>query len=194
MTHSLGVILTIIGGLYLFSLTSIGNQDFRFPAVLIFSVSMLMVYSSSVMYHYNYDKIYRKVYRTIDHICIYYLIAGTYTPFLLVSYPQPIGWKMLLSLWFLSFLGTIFKIFYTGKYENISVLIYLLLGWFVLVDLSTFLEFTPTYTLYLLMSGGALYCIGVFFYLRKRPFDHALWHVCVLLANACHYFAVASII
>ena len=194
MTHGLGVILTLIGGFYLFSLTPIGGHNYHFPAVMIFSVSMLMVYTSSVLYHYNHGKPFQKVYRTIDHICIYYLIAGTYTPFLLISYPEQIGWKLLMILWCLAFLGTIFKFFYTGRFDKISILLYVLLGWFVLVDLRTFLDSIPTYTLYLALAGGILYLIGVIFYVRKRPLDHAIWHMFVLLGNACHYFAVVSIL
>ncbi len=194
VTHGLGVILAIIGGLYLFSLTTVGGHNYHFPAVVIFSVSMLMVYTSSVLYHYNHGKPFRKVYRTIDHICIYYLIAGTYTPFLLISYPEQVGWKLLMVLWSLAFLGTIFKFFYTGRFEKISVFLYLFLGWFVLVDLNTFLDSIHSKTLYLSIAGGLLYCIGVIFYVRKRPMDHVFWHVFVLLGNACHYFAVVSIL
>ena len=194
VTHGIGVILTLIGSSYLLSLTNVGSQNYHFPAVVIFSVSMLMVYSSSVLYHYNHGKPFQKVYRTIDHICIYYLIAGTYTPFLLISYPEQIGWNLLMLLWFLAFLGSLFKFFYTGRYEKFSVFLYLLLGWFVLVDLNTFLDSVQTNTLYLSIAGGLLYSIGVIFYVRKRRMDHTLWHVFVLLGNACHYFAVVSIL
>ena len=193
-THSVGALLAFFGSIYLISLTYIGAEDFKFASVLIFSISMMMVYIASSLYHYHWDKPFRNVYRTLDHITIYYLIAGTYTPFLLISYPEKEGWRLLLIIWGLSFMGTIFKFCFTDRFYKLSLSFYIFLGCTVFLDLSTFIESTPADTMRLIIAGGALYLIGVLFYVWKARFSHTIWHLFVMVANACHYLAVVSIL
>lgn len=185
----------MLGLLLLLSRTSISNGDFKFVSVLIFGLSSIFVYIASSLYHYNWDKPFRKIYRTLDHIFIYYLIAGSYTPFMLITFDSDKGWKLFLAVWVVAFIGTLFKFFFTGKYEKFSVFFYVGMGWMILLEFKEFLRSTPDITFYLLLIGGLLYCIGVGFYLRdKLRYNHAIWHVFVMAGNFMHFAAVYSIL
>lgn len=195
ISHFIGLILSLLGGLYLLSLTFHDLSEFKFISVLIYSISMIMVYATSTLYHYNWDKPLKSSYRTFDHISIYYLIAGTYTPFLLITFDEQSGWRLLLIIWSFAFAGTIFKLFYTGKFEKASLFLYIFMGWLVLLDFETLVETTPTTSLYLLAIGGLLYSIGVIFYAKNSiRYNHVIWHLFVLIASAMHYLAVLIIV
>ena len=125
------------------------------------------------------------------HISIYFLIAGTYTPFLLIYMNNKLGITLLVILWGLTFAGTIFKCFFTGRWEIFSILIYLAMGWIMLVAGRTFFENMPTSVIALIMTGAGLYTLGVGFYIwEKHVYSHAVWHSFVLTAAICHYVAI----
>lgn len=166
-----------------------------FISILIFGFSSMLVYFTSSLYHYNWSSSRKQFYRTLDHISIYFLIAGSYTPFILIIFPEEIRSKMMMIIWGLAFAGTIFKLFNTGKFENLSLLFYILMGMTVLIELKAFASSTPSITLSFIIAGGILYLIGVIFYKWKQlRFNHAIWHCFVVLANMSHFSALYTIV
>lgn len=186
---------SIVGFIFLLSKTSLVDHDYKFISVLIFCLSSIMVYASSTTYHYNWNKPSRNTYRTIDHIMIYYLIAGTYTPFMLITFDPEKGWVLFMIVWVIAFLGTIFKFFYTGKFHKLSMTLYILLGWTILLEFQEFIASTPKFAFNFLMAGGLLYTVGVIFYAKQSwHFNHVKWHLFVMGGNFCHFLAVWSIL
>lgn len=195
LTHIAGAAMAVAGLFFLLSLTSISESDFKFVSVMIFGLSSIFVYTASSLYHYNWDKPFKKIYRTLDHIFIFYLIAGSYTPFMLITFDLEKGWNLFLAVWVVAFIGTLFKFFFTGKYEKFSVFFYVGMGWMIILEFKEFLASTPPTTFYLLLGGGILYCAGVIFYLRdSMKFNHAIWHVFVIAGNFLHFCAVYTIL
>jgi len=191
LTHGIGVLFAVIAIPSLISNSVMHNSFEKIIGVSIYAFSFLLVFSVSTIYHCLFDPNLKKVFKIIDHISIYFLIAGSYTPFILFfSYSQS-GIILLSALWGLTLLGTILKIFFIGKFEIISVVIYLLMGWSIVVLPSTFFELIPNSCLNLIIAGGIFYSAGVVFYLwDKLKYNHAIWHVFVLVAGICHFVAV----
>ena len=151
----------------------------------------LLLFSVSTVYHFASEPGVKRIFKIFDHIGIYYFIAGTYTPFLLVYMHNSFGTTLLIILWALTVAGTVFKAWFTGKYEIISTLIYLAMGWIMVVGGRKFFDELPHEVLVFICIGAALYTVGVFFYLwDKYTYTHAVWHGFVLTAALCHYVAV----
>ncbi|MCW8980430.1 MAG: hemolysin III family protein, partial [Altibacter sp.] len=145
----------------------------------------------STIYHAVTHESWKETCRKIDHISIYFLIAGTYTPVALISLEASSGWYLFWTVWGIAALGTVLKIFFTGRYEIISLLLYLIMGWLIVVDLENLLEQQSTLGIALLMLGGAFYTIGILFYaIRKIPFNHVIWHFFVLGGSIAHFFFI----
>ena len=143
------------------------------------------------MYHSFQQPQVKKVLEVFDHISIYFLIAGTYTPFLLIYLNDSFGITLLCVLWGLTVAGIVFKIFFTGRFEVVSLIIYVAMGWILVAGGKRFFIDLPTDVLVLLIIGGGLYSLGIIFYLwQKFYWHHAVWHFFVLVAAVCHYVAV----
>jgi hemolysin III len=157
----------------------------------VYGFSFLMVFTFSTLYHgFQHERV-KRVMKILDHISIYFLIAGTYTPLLLIYLNNNFGITLLAILWSLTALGTIFKIFFCGRWEILSTLIYLGMGWIMLAGGSSFFEAMPADVVKLVLTGAGLYSFGVIFYLWDRfTFSHAVWHFMVLAAAICHYVAI----
>lgn len=157
----------------------------------IYGFCFLFLFTSSTVYHFVQEPGLKKLFRIIDHISIYFMIAGTYTPFLLVYMNNTFGISLLIILWVLTALGIVFKIYLTGRYEFISTLMYVFMGWIMVVGGKQFLRDLPPTVLILIVSGGLLYTVGVLFYHRDRhTYSHAVWHFFVLAAALFHFVAV----
>lgn len=157
----------------------------------VYGFSFLMVFTCSTLFHCQKEGKTRRLLKIMDHISIYFLIAGTYTPFILIFVDNNFGMIMLVVLWGLTLMGTIFKTFYTGKFEIISTIIYLAMGWMLLAGADTFFENMPYQIIALIVGGGILYSVGVIFYIwRLFTYHHAVWHLFVLGGAICHYSAV----
>jgi len=157
----------------------------------IYGFCFLFLFTSSTVYHFVQEPGLKKLFRIIDHISIYFMIAGTYTPFLLVYMNNTFGISLLSILWVLTALGIVFKIYLTGRYEFISTLMYVFMGWIMVVGGKRFLRDLPPTVLILIISGGLLYTVGVLFYHRDRhTYSHAVWHLFVLAAALFHFVAV----
>ncbi len=162
--------------------------------LLVYGLSFLMVFGFSSLYHYNREPKRRHLMKIWDHISIYYLIAGTYTPFILAYADLNDARMMLIVLWSLALAGTIFKLFFTGKFRVISTLIYLGMGWMIVFAPQSFKDGLTDDGVFWIAMGGAFYTLGVIFYLVKKiPYHHAIWHLFVLGGAASHLVGVWGI-
>jgi hemolysin III len=191
LIHGIGILFGVSG---LPVLTAIGTANSNTAGIIgagIYGFCFLMLFTSSTVYHIAREPAIKRLFMKLDHISIYFLIAGTYTPFLLVFMNNSFGISLLVILWSLTVLGVYFKVRYTGRFEIISTIIYLLMGWIMLVGGRKFFDSIPTDILIFICIGGGLYSIGVIFYLwDKYRFTHAVWHSFVLAGAICHYVAV----
>ncbi len=196
LTHFFGVLLSIAGGIYLISLSMDSAMPFGLTSVVIFVISLIVLYFASSLYHFHclrFNEDSRKLKR-IDHIAIYFLIAGTYTPFTLLVLKDSMGLWILGAIWFLAIAGTIFKLFYIDRYEWLSLILYIFMGWLVLIDIFSLIDLSSTPTLLLLMSGGISYSLGTIFYMnRNMRFNHVIWHVFVLGGSTFHFLSIATL-
>ena len=191
LIHGLGI---VFGVSCLPVLTSLATSHGNIRGVIgsgIYGFCFLLLFTVSTLYHLVSDVEIKRILKVFDYISIYFLIAGTYTPFLLVYLYNPFGITLLCVLWGLAVAGIFFKAMFPRRFEAASVAIYLAMGWIVVAGGRTFFETLPNDVLWLIFIGGVLYTVGVYFYLRDRHrYTHALWHGIVLAAAVCHYVAV----
>ncbi len=191
VTHGLGIVFSVVGLVVLVSL-SVGMADpWRIVSTAIFGASMIILYLASTLYHAIPWPSVKSVMRVFDHCAIYLLIAGTYTPFLLVSLRGPAGWTLLVVMWGIAVIGCAFKAFHTGKFDRLSTAAYVAMGWMIIFAIKPALELIPLGAMVLMALGGLAYTAGVFFYACNRiPYNHAIWHGFVLAGTVTHFFAI----
>lgn len=190
LSHALGVVMGLIGFLVLLGKRQ-GHTAYSTFSIVVYSVAIVMLFSASTLYHLVRDPDLKNRLRIWDHISIYFLIAGTYTPVALMILEKGNGWLLFYTVWGMAALGTVMKLFYTGKYEFISVLLYLIMGWLIVLDLDTLLIKTSTVGLGALFLGGAFYTLGIVFYAFERiPYNHFIWHLFVLAGAISHWFFI----
>jgi len=191
LTHGFGLLLSIAGLVVLVTFAALRSDAWAVTSGAIFGVSLVVLYASSTLYHSLWATRPKHVARVVDHMAIFYLIAGTYTPFMLVNLRGPWGWSLFGVVWALAIGGTVLKLFFTGRFRVLSTLIYLFMGWIVMVAIKPLAEALPRGSLIMLFAGGLAYSLGTVFYLWKRlPYHHAVWHLFVLAGSICHFFAV----
>jgi hemolysin III len=191
LTHGIGIIFGLVSIPILIYNCCVDGGSTAIMGSIVYGISFLMMFVSSTLFHCMPEGKLRDRLKILDHICIYFLIAGTYTPFILIFVNTPFGHTLLAVLWALTFIGTIFKIFFTGRFEIVSTIIYLIMGWLLLSGVNEFFGKMPPVIVTLIICGGCLYTIGVLFYIwRWFAYHHAVWHGFVLLAAICHYSAV----
>ncbi|WP_086475711.1 PAQR family membrane homeostasis protein TrhA [Arenibacter amylolyticus] len=189
--HGFGIIFGIVSIPVLIAFAISSNNTPGVIGAAIYGFCFLQLFTFSTLYHGFQHPQAKRIFQILDHISIYFLISGTYTPFLLIYLNTPFGITLLSVLWGLTAVGIIFKIFFTGKWNLVSTLIYIAMGCIMIVGGRTFFETIPSGIMTMILIGGALYLIGVIFYLwRKYPFNHAIWHFFVLAAAVCHYVAI----
>ncbi len=189
-SHGFGVILSVAGTFLM--ITKSPFLSVKFWAVLIFGSSLVLLYSVSTLYHFAKERKRKILFKKLDHIAIYILIAGTFTPFAwAVLGGEPLGKNVLLAAWLIAIAGIIFKVFYTGKYEAISLLSYLGMGWLGYVMFDRLGELISPEAVNLLLYGGLCSTGGIVFYLwQNLKYHHALWHLCVIAGSIFHLAAV----
>ena len=191
VTHGVGFLLSIAGLVVLVVLAASRGGARHVVACSVYGSTLILLYLASTLYHSVTAPRAKQVLRLIDHIAIYLLIAGTYTPFTLLTLRGGWGWSLFGVIWGLAIVGSVFKILFIGRFRKTSVVIYLLMGWLVVVGLKPLLASLPLAGFVWLMAGGAAYTLGVVFYAWKSlPHHHAIWHVFVMLGSTCHFFAV----
>jgi hemolysin III len=157
----------------------------------IFGLSLLFLYGSSTIYHSSKNVVRRGKLRILDHVSIYVLIAGTYTPFTLITLQGMTGWVIFSVSWLMALTGIILKFFFTGKYHLLSTLMYVFMGWLILFAIGPLIDKLPSAGLSWLVAGGVSYTLGAVLYsIKKMRFNHAIFHVFVLLGSSCHFLAV----
>ena len=195
ITHGIGLVLSVIGLFYLVEKSILYPKSFNLISSLVYGISLILMYSSSTIYHYYIDSKYSGVFQKIDHISIYLLIAGSYTPGLLLKLKYSLGFEILIIIWLLAFVGIIHKIFFFNYLKKASLIIYLFMGWLIVIDFNAVLESFSSNSIFFMVLGGLLYTIGTFFYsLDKLKYNHVIWHLFVLGGSACHYILIMQII
>ena len=191
LLHVAGVCFGLIFIPYLLFIASKTTNNIVILATSIYGLAFLMVFTFSSLYHVFLQPKIKHLFKIFDHISIYFLIAGTYTPLVVIFVNTPFGIALLIALWTLTIMGSLFKLFFTGRFEILSTIIYILMGLLLLIGGERFFIYIPTLVTTLIISGASLYCIGVIFYLwKKYAYHHAIWHLFVLSAAICHYFAI----
>lgn len=189
-SHALGAGLAVIGAVFLLIKGS-SLPLAQWIGLLVYALSLVLLFSSSTLYHFAKTQEKRHWYKKLDHTAIYYLIAGTYTPFLSIAIPTPKATYLLIALWIIALIGTLFKLVFIHRFQKISLAAYLVMGWLAVLVVDDMREFLGSDALNLLIFGGAAYTIGALFYaLKKVRYTHAIWHLFVLLGAGSHFFAI----
>lgn len=199
LTHGLGVFLSIAALILLLSYSvtntavsySINNDIMRIISFSVYGTSLLALFCASTFYHGITDERIKKIFKLLDHCAIYLLIAGTYTPLLLLSMKGTLGYTLMAIIWAIAIGGIIFKIKFGHKYKKISLATYLGMGFISFTILGELYKALPSNAVTLLAVGGLVYVLGVFFYVQKKiPFNHAIWHLFVLGGATCHFLMI----
>jgi hemolysin III len=191
VTHGIGLGLSVAGFAALLVLAIVRGGAWQIVSCAIYGVSLICVYASSTLYHGLRSQRVKHILKVFDHSAIFLLIAGTYTPFLLVNLRGGWGWSLLGIVWGLAAAGIVLKFWFVDRYPILSTGGYVLMGWLALIALKPLLQAVPTIGLIWLLAGGLMYTLGVAFYAWKRiPYNHVIWHLFVMAGSACHYFAV----
>ena len=189
LSHFIGLIGSIVGVFFLFSY----NNNLTYLSTLgivLFGFGLISVYLSSTLYHYVSNPILKEKLRIFDHISIYYLIAGSYAPVCLITLLDMSGLYIFGVVSLIALFGTFFKLFYTGRYEKLSLFLYLFMGWLVIIDIKTLFEVIEFNGFLLLILGGASYSIGTIFYSLDKKYAHTVWHLFVLAGSTLHFFFI----
>ena len=195
MTHGIGTVLSIAGLVVLIVCAAIYGNAWHIVSFSIFGSALIILYTASMLYHSVTRPTAKRVFWILDHSAIFILIAGTYTPFMLVSLRGGWGWSIFGIIWACAILGIILKVFYIGRFEKISVAVYLIMGWLCVIAFKEIISNVSFLSIILLVIGGLSYTLGVIFFAwQKLPYNHALWHLCVLGGSIFHYFAILSML
>jgi len=191
ITHGLGFLLSIAALVLLVVFAALKGDVWHIVSFSIYGASLVVLYLASTLYHMSRKQSLRNKLNIFDHASIYVLIAGTYTPFLLVTLHGSWGWSLLGVIWGLAIGGILFKVFFIGKYDLVSALLYVLMGWLIIIAIQPLNENLSSGGLWWLLGGGISYSIGAVFYMiNKMPYNHAIFHIWVLLGSLAHFIAV----
>lgn len=192
LTHAVGAGISLAGLALLAVISARTGDPWKIVSVCVYGATMVLLFSASALYHSVRNPGLRRALRVLDHVSIHLLIAGTYTPFALVTLRGPWGWAIFGVIWFLAVAGVVKDIFLTGRFKGLSTVLYLLMGWLIVVAIVPLVRHLPSSGLVLLLSGGLAYSFGAVFYLldKKLPFGHAVWHLFVLGGGVCHFLSV----
>ena len=191
ITHGVGVVFAVSALVLLIVFASLYGNARHIVSVTIYGTTLVLLYLASTLYHSFTKEKVKDVFKLLDHSAIFLLIAGTYTPFMLVTLHGVLGWALLSVVWVFAILGITLKVFFVGRFTVFSTLLYLLMGWLIVVAMKPLMAAIPASGLRLLVAGGILYTLGSFFYIRKsRPFNHGIWHLFVLAGSVCHFLSV----
>ena len=190
ISHAIGILFGIIG-LVLLVLCNSGKTVWSLFGVIVYACSFILLFTASTLYHCAIDKTLKEKLRILDHISIYFLIAGTYTPVLLIVLPNSLGYVLLTTVWLIACFGVVLKLFFTGRFEVFSLVLYLIMGWLIVLDFSNLALAIGTQGVFLLVLGGVLYSTGIIFYaINKIPYNHFIWHLFVLAGAVSHFFMI----
>ena len=195
VTHGVGAILAVVGTYFLVDTAAMFGGGWRVLAAWLYGFSAFFALSSSALFHGTTNKPWKRKFRILDHAAIYIMIAGGYSPLLLIPLQHEWGFTLFSLIWFIAIIGVLWKVFYFDISETLSIASYLLMGWVGLFVLDSLFQTVPSEGLLFMLSGGIFYTIGIFFYINDhKKFYHTIWHIAVLLGSICHYVAVLEFI
>ncbi|WP_179346551.1 PAQR family membrane homeostasis protein TrhA [Winogradskyella ursingii] len=189
-SHGLGVVLGIVG-LILLILYTDALKPWSLFSVVVYGLSIIILFLASTLYHSVSGEKRKHYFRIVDHISIYLLIAGTYTPVLLITLSDSLGWTLFWIVWRIAAFGVVLKLFFTGRFEIFSTLLYLVMGWLIVFDYSNLSDAIGPNGVFWLFAGGLFYTVGIVFYaIQKMHYNHVIWHLFVLGGAICHFLMV----
>jgi len=193
ITHGIGVVASVAGGAVLITLAAVHGDAWQVVAASVFVTALVLLYTASTLYHAIPHEVAKRRLKVLDHCAIFLLIAGTYTPFTLIGLRDSWGWLLFGVVWSLAVAGIAFKLFFTGRFRRTSTLIYVAMGWLIILAIGPLVRSVPAMTVAWLLAGGVFYTLGTFFYHNARvPYSHAIWHGFVLAGSVSHFVAVAT--
>lgn len=191
VTHGAGALVSIAGLVLLIVFSSIYGQASHIASCTVFGSSLVLLYTASTLYHSFQKPTVKHILKILDHSCIYVLIAGTYTPFMIIIVRGTLGWTIFAIVWSLTILGIIFKAFFINRFKIASTLAYIFMGWLVIFAIKPLFQALPESGIAWFIAGGLAYTLGTIFYAWKTlPFNHAIWHLFVLVGSVCHFMVV----
>ncbi|WLR50336.1 hemolysin III family protein [Bacillus tianshenii] len=191
ITHGIGVLLSIAALVLLIVFSALQGTVWHIVSFSIYGVTMLLLYVSSTLLHSFQSGKIKDIFEIFDHASIYLFIAGTYTPIMLIVVKGGLGWTLLSTVWALAVGGVVFKIFFVKKFNTVSTILYVAMGWLVVFAFNKVLTTLPAMGIGLLVAGGLFYTVGTVFYLwRAFPYHHAVWHLFVLGGSVFHFLTV----
>lgn len=193
ITHGIGAVLALAGLVVLAVGACTQGSVWHIVSFSIYGTSLVLLYLASTLYHSFTNERVKHIFKIFDHSAIYLLIAGTYTPFAFVPLHGTLGWIIFGVVWTLAIVGIVFKVFFVKRFNRLSTLCYVLMGWFAVVMIKPLIMTLPAAGLYWLIAGGVLYTVGAIFYLaHKMPYNHAVWHFFVIAGSAAHFNSIFS--
>ncbi len=191
LTHGTGALFSVIGLVAMAYFCAANGTKMELAATLVFGMSLILLYTASTIYHAMTKLRWKRIFQTIDHLCIYVLIAGTYTPVALLGLKGFWGWLILILIWTFAVIGFVFKLSPLRRYEKVSLALYLIMGWLIVIALRPLLDNLASEPLMWLLAGGLCYTIGVYFFVKEHiPYYHCVWHLFVLAGSACHFLGI----
>lgn len=192
ITHGAGLLASIVGAVLLVGMSLGSRNPLEVPSIALYCTTLILVYLSSTLYHAAGHPETKSRLQVFDHCAIYLLIAGTYTPLLLLGVGGKLGWDLFVLVWAMAAAGIVFKYFFTGRMWAVSTLTYLVMGWVAVFAAQPLLSALPSDTVVWVVVGGLAYTIGSFVFLSHRPYAHTIWHMFVIAGSACHFFAMVA--
>ncbi len=190
-SHAFGFVLSVVAFVLLVQHAMLHGNFLHILSFSVFGISLIILYAASTIYHSAKNETLRTQLRIVDHATIYILIAGTYTPFTLITLSGVTGWTIFSVSWGMAFIGITLKIFFTGKYDLISTLMYVFMGWIIVFALEPLVDNLSSDGLFWLVAGGVAYTAGAVLYsIKKIKFNHAIFHLFVLVGSFCHFVSV----
>lgn len=195
ITHGIGATLSLAALVILIVYASLYGNAWHIVSFSLFGTTMLLLYVFSTLVHSLPIGKAKKVFEILDHAGIYFFIAGTYTPFLLVALRGALGWTLFGIIWGLAIFGTVFKAFFVDRFVKLSTILYIVIGWLIVVAWKPLVASVSTKGIVFLVIGGVLYSFGAIFYVWKGfKYHHAIWHLFVVAGSIMHFFAVMSLL
>ncbi len=191
ITHGIGSILSIIGFIILIFIVINKGDVWYIISFTIYGTTLVFLYLCSTIYHGLSDRKRKYIFQVLDHIAIYLLIAGSYTPLTLISLRGPWGWTILGIVWLIALIGILMKVFFFTKTQVISTILYIIMGWLIIIAIKPLLESIPWGMFFWIVAGGLSYSLGIIFYLaRKIPYHHTIWHLFVMGGSIAHFLGI----
>lgn len=191
LTHGIGLVCSVLGFIILLILAIVHGGTWQILGCAIYGATLVCLYSASTFYHGTSSPRAKRVLHIFDHCAIYLLIAGTYTPFLLVNLRGSWGWSLFAIIWSFAVLGILFKLWFADRFPVLSVSAYVAMGWLGVIAAHQVYTHVPLTGIVWIVLGGLAYSVGVIFYAcRKIPYHHVIWHLLVMAGSACHYVAI----